>query len=276
MGCDGAKSPTFNVNVIPFDPSTYPQGTGSFYGKTCFDIVDGNDSINNCGSKASRGSHKTVFADRIEQDGTTAAPYSGVQVYTFTPPGTVSHVQFLYTETAGISIDRIVPQGAYATQDNINTACKVTVYYKSSLDNDLKGTTHTTGNKVTLYAIYNDGPTNNGTDRLVALNVSLQDCGCCNGLLVPDGAYNTYITDANPLPEDSERMNNNGSARTALLSSSIITKAGGDLCYYYRDASATYNWHDATGSSSAQSKYANGGVCQTTEGVDASDADVAW
>jgi hypothetical protein len=118
----------------PFDPSTLPPGSGSFSGKFCFDIADGNDGDNECGSLANRESLQTVFADRTEQDG-AAALYSGVQVYTFTPPAStsVSHVRFHAVETADISsIDSIVPKGAYSTADNINTACKVTVYYKSS------------------------------------------------------------------------------------------------------------------------------------------------
>jgi hypothetical protein len=174
----------------------------------------------------------------------------------------VSHVRFLYTETAGVSIDRIVPQGAYATQNNINTACKVTVYYKSSLDNDLKGTTRTTGNKLTLYAIYNDGPTNNGTDRLLALNVSLQDCSCCDGAVVLGGAFDyangssgawamgkTSVTMGQDNTGITPNNNMGGEYNSASYANNFLpyfqTTPAGDLCWYKKDAPSGINWSAA-------------------------------
>jgi uncharacterized protein (TIGR02145 family) len=174
-----------------FDPAVLRRGVGTFIGKNRFDLALGNDGINSCGSVSGRQSQKTNFSNRTPQDGTTA-PYSGVQVYTFTPRAgdAVSHVRFAYVETSGVSIDSIKPASShYATADNINYACKVTVYYRAALNSELQGTTRTTGHKLKLYVIYNfraeySSPSN---DIMLDLNISLQDCSAC-------GAYTDKAT----------------------------------------------------------------------------------
>jgi uncharacterized protein (TIGR02145 family) len=134
-----------NVNI-----DTLPPGSGTFTGTTCFDLATGS--------------------------------FSGVQVYTFTPIGNVSHVRFAHQETSGVSIERIEPAStAYATAGNINIACKVTVYYRKELNNELRGTTRNNGNKLKLYAIYNSDETytDSANDKKLELGISLQDCNCC-------------------------------------------------------------------------------------------------
>ncbi|MDR1592509.1 MAG: hypothetical protein LBS16_06475, partial [Prevotellaceae bacterium] len=142
-----------------------PTGVGTFTGKFCFDIATGNDGINGCGTTAVRSSQKTVFTNRTSQDGVSAAPYSGVQVYTFTPSGTVSNVRFEFIEAVGAGkiVESIVPSDNYS---GTVSSAQVMVNYKSSLQNDLSGLTRDTGLKLKLYAIYNDG----NIDRAIELN----------------------------------------------------------------------------------------------------------
>jgi uncharacterized protein (TIGR02145 family) len=193
-GCGSVNSPTFTVNVEA-DPASLTPGSGSFSGKTCFDIANEN-SGGICGEPAGRTSQKTDFSNRNSQDGATSS-YTGVQVYTFTPTNAVSHVRFYYTEPVGISIvESIVAQSSsYETGNSISSSCKVTVYYKTSLDNDLKNYTRlNTPYKLKLYAVYNSDATysTSNNDKVLELNITLQDCSCC-------GAYtnksaNTWLT----------------------------------------------------------------------------------
>ncbi|MDR1591773.1 MAG: hypothetical protein LBS16_02665 [Prevotellaceae bacterium] len=151
-------------------------GVGTFTGKRCFDIATGNNGTDGCGAIADR-TQKTVFTDRMLQDGVYAASYSGVQVYTFTPSGTVNNVRFGFVEAVGAGkiVESIVPVENYSGTITSGTKCKVEVYYKSSLQNDLSGLIRDKGLKLKLYAIYNDG----NADRAIELNTSLQDCACC-------------------------------------------------------------------------------------------------
>jgi uncharacterized protein (TIGR02145 family) len=164
------------------NPASLPAGKGVFTGVTCLDLVQGNDNANGCAALAGvRQNQKTDFSNRTPQTDATAN-YSGVQVYTFTPTGTVSRVRFAYVETSGVSIDKIEPESAtYATGDNISTICKVTVHYRETLNSALRGTTRATGHKLKLYAIYNSDATysNPAKDQMLELGVSLQDCNCC-------------------------------------------------------------------------------------------------
>ncbi|MDR1592018.1 MAG: fibrobacter succinogenes major paralogous domain-containing protein [Prevotellaceae bacterium] len=155
-----------------------PTGSGTFSGKRCFDIATtGNDDINSCGTTAVRTFQKTDFIDRTSQDGVSAAPYSGVQEYTFTPFGTVNNVRFYFSETVGGGhiVDSIVPNTNYSGSITSGTKCKVKVYYKESLQSTLLNKTRDQAFKLKLYAVYNDG----SADRVLELNTSFQDCSCC-------------------------------------------------------------------------------------------------
>jgi uncharacterized protein (TIGR02145 family) len=170
-----ATSDVFTVNVT-VNPASLPRGSGSFTGPTCLDLARGNEST--CGTLSGRLNMRTDFLNRTLQD-RTGGSYSGVQVYTFIPPGAVSRVRFACEEIRGVSVDRI--EYADYSGNNISTACKVTVYYREELDSELLGTTRDTGCKLKLYAIYNSDaeystPTN---DKMLGLLVSLQDCSCC-------------------------------------------------------------------------------------------------
>ncbi|MDR1591491.1 MAG: fibrobacter succinogenes major paralogous domain-containing protein, partial [Prevotellaceae bacterium] len=168
------------------DGGSIPTGDGTFTGKPCFDIAIGNDGINGCSTIGAR--QKTVFTDRTSQDGVSVAPYSGVQVYTFTPSSAVSNVRFDFIEAAGAGkiVESIVPSADYS--GTVISSAKVTVNYKSSLQNDLSGLTRDTGLKLKLYVIYNDGD----IDRSIELNISLQDCACC-GAYVASGVWKAFM-----------------------------------------------------------------------------------
>jgi len=174
------------------------RGRGGFTGKLCFDIASGNDNQNGCGSLGGRIAQRTDFADRTEQDpkGVNAdrRPYTGVQVYTFTPEGTVSNVRFAYKELGnanGLVVERIEPKGNYSG-NNITTPCKLVVYYKESLNQTLKGITRQNALKIELYAIYNDGAANNGKDMAVVLTPTFQDCACC-GAKISNTGWLTFM-----------------------------------------------------------------------------------
>jgi uncharacterized protein (TIGR02145 family) len=180
------------------NPACLPVGTGSFGGKTRFDIAytDGNGT-NACGTAASRTSQKTDFSLTTPQNGLLGglAPgftFSGVQVYTFTPTTDVSRVRFDYIDESGLVIDRIVPENpSYATGNNISSA-RVTVYYRESLNTDLRGLTRENALKVKLYAVYNSDAVYGtaANDKSVELAVTLQDCHSCGAKTVNGGWLN--------------------------------------------------------------------------------------
>ncbi|MDR1763855.1 MAG: PKD domain-containing protein [Dysgonamonadaceae bacterium] len=90
--CDNstATSDVFTVTVNP-DPATLPTGTGSFAGRTCFDVAQTNDG-GDCGALASRQA-ETLSANGARAD--FSQTITNTQTYTFTPSGTVSNVRFM-------------------------------------------------------------------------------------------------------------------------------------------------------------------------------------
>jgi uncharacterized protein (TIGR02145 family) len=154
-------------------------GHGSFTGKSCFDIAESN-SGGKCGNAASRKPKRTDFNDKTEQDpknGPIAGTYSGVQIYTFTPPSPVSKVQFAFVDPYN-AIESMSPVGDYTNSTNISIA-KVKVVYSSSLNQMLIGKTSEQALRPKLYVIYNDKADGSGVLRRLELTISLQDCTCC-------------------------------------------------------------------------------------------------
>ncbi|NDW08767.1 hypothetical protein D0T56_03745 [Dysgonomonas sp. 520] len=186
----GGASCEINVTSAT-DPSTITRGTGIFTGKACFDIAFSNDKENGCAALTSRESQKTNFILRVPQDpignNATLRPYTGVQVYTFKPSGNVSNVRFGYKHTNGESIDYMIPKADYSGAIMSGAECKVTVYYKESLNEDLKGLTTLNAYTVEIYAVYNDSPDGTGMDKSVKLTARLQDCACCGAQTVDGG-----------------------------------------------------------------------------------------
>jgi hypothetical protein len=211
----------FTVEVSPTSPLSLPPGSGTFGGRTCFDIAYSNDKVSGSGPLAQRASLKTNFENRTPQDYAGNAPYSGVQKYYFKPEGKVSYVRFNYQEVYGSSIDSIVPASPnYAISTDIETECELLVYYKTSLHTDLRGKTYHnngagTGNGVTLYATYNSMNDGSGEERTVPLNVKMQDAMCCGAKTTYKGwinfsCYNLGADDTlDPFTWDNSAGNNN-------------------------------------------------------------------
>jgi uncharacterized protein (TIGR02145 family) len=176
-----AVSDVFTVKVN-IDPATIPFGSGRLTGKTCLDVALGNTAA--CGTLPGRESQKINFTDR------TGGAHSGVQTYTFTPSGTVSNVRFEYIEEEGSSIESITPGGVYS--GNVNYECTVVVSYRTALQTELAGKARDNGNKLKLYAVYNNQAGGGGSDERVALSISLQDCSCC-GAFVNDGKWLNFM-----------------------------------------------------------------------------------
>lgn len=76
--------------------------------------------------------------------------------------------------------------------NSITTAVKATITYKASLNETLKGLTRANALKADIYAIYNDGASNNGTDKTIKLTATLQDCACC-GAATTSGGWLTFM-----------------------------------------------------------------------------------
>lgn len=195
IGCASLKmaSGVFKVTVNA-NPANLPIGSGMFSGKTCFDIAFSNDNTNECAALTSRTPMKTDFTDTRVQDpesGTSTAPYSGTQVYTFTPSGAVSNVRFMVIDPTGKVIASYTPNGVY-TGNNISNPCKLTVVYKSSLNDEAKGLTRTNPLKADIYVIYNDNATNTGAERAIKVVANIQDCACC-GAYIAAGVWKSFM-----------------------------------------------------------------------------------
>lgn len=164
--------------VTPTAP-TNATGTGTFTGRTCFDIVESNDNINECAPLSSRMSQKADFS-------LTAI---NTQSYTFTPSGTVSNVRFVFVNTNGTPIIAISGDN---TGNSISTPVVATVNYGTNLNTTALGTTRSTAFTADIYVVYNDGATNNGTDKQLKLTAAVKDCSCC-GAFVAAGVWKAFM-----------------------------------------------------------------------------------
>lgn len=160
-GGGGSTTPTSPQNII---------GYGSFGGKTCFDVALGNNNTNSCGSLSGRTAQKADF--------TLAA--TNTQSYTFKPSGTVSNVRFSFVNTNGSPITTI---SGGNTGNSISTNVVATVNFSNTLNTAAAGLTNANALKADIYVIYNDGATNNGTDRQLKVSVSIKDCACCGAYI---------------------------------------------------------------------------------------------
>ena len=174
----GGQSCTLMLTVA-INPSTLPVGSGSLTGRTCFDIALSNNNINSC----------APLSDRLalQADFTNTATY--VQVYTFTPTGTVSNVRFAYINTNGVVVTSL---SGGNSGNSISTAVTATVNYNTSLNSLALGLTNSNPLTVDIYVIFNDGPSNNGTDRQLKLTARVKDCTCC-GAFVASGEWKSFL-----------------------------------------------------------------------------------
>ena len=157
--------------ATPFDPSTFALGTGTWTGRTCFDVALSNSGYA-CGNLAGR-TWKADFND----------PAINVQTYTFTPTSQISKLQFVYVESStGLIVQNLDYDKAYETTLNNAGPFTVTLTYKQSLNNSAKGLTNANPLTVKIYAIYNDKPDGSGTKTVSELTANIKDCNCCGAM----------------------------------------------------------------------------------------------
>jgi hypothetical protein len=174
--CISRPSNTVSVSYDPNGGSVYaaiPSGaSGSMSGRTCFDVALSNSNEHGCGPLSARGGTKQA---NFTLGGTNT------QVYSFTPhPGNVvSKVRFAYVENPSGQIVESFTGPDYSNESSITGTCTVTVVYKSSLNNAVRGLTNHNAYKLDIYAIYNDDPFGNGVDQTEKITASIKDCACC-------------------------------------------------------------------------------------------------
>jgi len=181
-GCTPATtgtSPVFTVTVTA-NPANLTLGSGTFAGKTCFDINKSNDGTN-CGTISARTSTMTNFATQ------------NVQPYTFTASatGVKSNLRFVVVDELGAvqstdAVDKAVP-GTVANSQVVT----LTVTYKPTLSDVgglIYGRTTDQAVNVKLYAVYNNG----NEDVSVPLNIKIQDCACC-GAKISAGVWKNFM-----------------------------------------------------------------------------------
>ena len=172
-------SASFTVNVS-VNPMSLNPGSGTFSGKTCFDINKSNDGAG-CGTNTSRTASMTNFATQNVQN----------YVFTASATGTKKNLRFMVIDAQGAV--QSTNADAVAVTGNVTNSQVVTltVTYKPTLS-DVGGLIYglTTANAVNvkIYAVYNDG----NQDLSVPLNVKIQDCACC-GAYVAAGVWKTFM-----------------------------------------------------------------------------------
>jgi hypothetical protein len=229
----GVSSGLYTVTVNP-NPAGNPIGTGTFSGKTCFDVVETNEG-GNCATLASRASQKAYFTQTA----------TNTQTYTFTTNGSVSKIRFYAVDQSGLVIESITPGNAsWETAANLSGTYTVTVKYKTGLNspssqNGAGGLDRDNALNAMLYVVYNDNPGGTGSDKRLELKISVQDCTCCPGYLALGGEYTQktggYLTQFS-----------DGANFTTV--SNYFTATGKDVCFYKTDAknSTTITWNAAT------------------------------
>lgn len=166
----GGRTCNLTLSVVAaFNPSTITAGTGSFSGKTCFDIALGNNNTNSCGPLSARTANQSDFTQSS----------TNTQTYTFKAIGTVSNVRFYYVNNVGNGVTAI---SGGNTGNNISTSVTATVSYNTSNNSLAAGLTNSNAMSTTIYAVYNINATNNNNpsdDRVLALTAYIKDCACC-------------------------------------------------------------------------------------------------
>lgn len=166
----GGQTCSLSVPVIPsLNLSGITAGTGSFSGKTCFDIALGNDNTNSCGPLTARTANKADFTQSSTH----------TQTYTFTPSGTVSNVRFYYINNVGSGVVAI---SGGNSGNNLSSTVTATVNYDTTNNTLASGLTNSNAMTTTIYAVYNINAVNNNNpsdDRALALTVKIKDCACC-------------------------------------------------------------------------------------------------
>jgi len=236
-----ARSTGVYTVTVSMNPEDLQVGTGTFTGKTCFDVVETNDG-GSCGTLTGRASQKADFSQMATH----------TQTYTFTTSGTVSKLRFIYVNAGEEVIESIDYNKSLETQNNLSGTYTVTVNYKQDLNAKAAGKSREEALKATLYAVYNNASDGNGTDAKLQLLISVQDCTCCPGYLAVGGGYAPNYSGFLTLPAGS----NYQQARA------YYTATGKDVCFYKKDANAGLE---------AYWTYAKN-MCARGDGVDVEDS----
>jgi hypothetical protein len=172
-------SPVFTVTVTA-NPAALTLGSGTFAGKTCFDINKSNDGAN-CGTTVARTATMTNFATLPAQ------PY----VFTASATGVKSNLRFVVIDELGAvqstDADTKAVPGTVANSQVVT----LTVTYKTTLSDVgglIYGRTTDQAVNVKIYAIYFDG----SKDVSVPLNIKIQDCACC-GAYIAAGVWKNFM-----------------------------------------------------------------------------------
>jgi hypothetical protein len=182
--CAAKLTSTSKVFVITVnaDPGTLTPGSGTFGGKTCFDIAESNDN-SSCGLLSGRNADRANFnLSSINTQG-----------YTFKISGTVSNVRFQYKESLSGTIVQSVSSTVDPAAKNVSGTVWATVIYKASLSSPTNaprtgtayGKTGTGALTLDLYAVYNDKADGSGNDLALKLTAQIKDCACCGAMISP-------------------------------------------------------------------------------------------
>lgn len=229
-GCNSATMATGLYTVVVSDPAGNPIGTGTFSGKTCFDVVEINDG-GSCSTLASRTSQKTDFSKTA----------TNTQTYTYTTSGAISKIRFYAVDQTGQVIESIDYDENLETATNLSGTFTVTVKYKTNLNSTASGKDRDNGLNAMLYVVYNSNANGSGgalSDRRLELKVAVQDCTCCPGYMALGGEYVQKVGG----------YLNIGAPLTFAQISVYFTATGKDVCFYKTDANSGIgtNWETAT------------------------------
>jgi uncharacterized protein (TIGR02145 family) len=251
-----AQVPGTPYGLATLSPVTIPTGSGSFAGRTCFDVAMVNNS-GECGGLTSR-KNEPLTANGSRAD--FSDPITRNQTYTFTPSGTVSNVRFYAIESGsytGLIIGNLTGGNP---GNNITSSTPVTcsITYRDNLNSLASGKTNADALTVDIYAVYNDNANNTGTDKTLKLTAMIKDCACC-GAFTTSGTWLTF-------------MCYNLGADASLTTPDQIKNAATSQTYgYFYQWGKTKTW-PSSGSVSGWSSSNN----TTVNGAGGNSNDAAW
>ena len=147
-------------------PPTYPEdisGTYRLNGKTCFDVKQGNDNTGDC----------MPLASRMDDFSSTTS-----FTYTFIASASYDSLTFYVTDSTKLLA-------------SVSTAGDIfTITFKNDIHSLAAGTDKTTAKKFTVVAAYKN---NLGEDKVMSIEVSVQDCACGCPVKTVGGDWLTFL-----------------------------------------------------------------------------------
>jgi hypothetical protein len=99
----------------------------------------------------------------------------------------VSDVRFVVVDSLGC-VDSTSITNPVTGSLTSGSSTSLTVYYKTTLNNDLVGRRRANAAVVMLYAVYSNG----STDVSIPMKITIQDCQCC-GAWVAENTWKTFM-----------------------------------------------------------------------------------